>query len=241
MAEQEVIKHAKAAIAVLGDRKKKWSHKLREVLLEVAIIVFAVSLSIWLHNWSESRKDGDEEKEFLKGLKEDLKADLSEMNGDRDSYLLRLQGTRYFVRMGVGEPYNQDSMEHYLPTFFAYAQINPRISRFEALKGSGKLGIIGNKNLQFLITDLYAKDFPRITRRNDYTNNLHQSLVLPYLTEHLQLDTAGRGTNWPELLRTSRMRLLVFQGASVQDCIDAYDAAIDKCGMIIKEIDRELK
>jgi hypothetical protein len=50
--------------------------------MEVAIIVFAVSLSIWLHGWAEERKDHREEREFLIGLKEDLQADMAEMRSD---------------------------------------------------------------------------------------------------------------------------------------------------------------
>ncbi len=67
MAEDEIIKHTKAAYKAFKDPEKDWIHKLKEILLEVLIIVFAVSVSIWLHNWSESVKDKNEEKEFLRG------------------------------------------------------------------------------------------------------------------------------------------------------------------------------
>ena len=66
MAEQEVIKHLKHAVDVARSRRP-WTDKLQEILLENVIIVFAVSLSIWLHNWAESRKDRDEERDFLLG------------------------------------------------------------------------------------------------------------------------------------------------------------------------------
>jgi len=81
MAEQEVIKHLKHAVDVARSRRP-WTDKLQEILLENVIIVFAVSLSIWLHNWAESRKDRDEERDFLLGLKQDLQADMQEMKGE---------------------------------------------------------------------------------------------------------------------------------------------------------------
>ena len=104
MADQEIIKHVKKAITVSRDHTKKWQHKLLEILLEIGIIVFAVSLSIWLHNWSESLKDRDEEREFLTGLKQDLQADIKEMTSDRHAFEVVLHGARYFRRIGAGDP-----------------------------------------------------------------------------------------------------------------------------------------
>ena len=102
MADQEVVKHVKAAIAASRDKNKSWKHKLQEILLEVGIIVFAVSLSIWLHGWAEDRKDHQEEREFLLGLRQDLQADVKEMMGDRDTYSYCLKGVKYFERVGAG-------------------------------------------------------------------------------------------------------------------------------------------
>lgn len=241
MAEQEIIKHIETAIAVSRDRKKKWQHKLGEILLEVAIIVFAVTLSIWFHNWSESLKDRSDARAFLTGLKQDLQADIAEMNGDLATYRKGLQGTRYFEQVGAGQPLDRDSLNVYNWLLFSYVYFDPRISRFEALKGSGRLNIIENKDLLLNITDLYAKSFPLIRQRNDFVNALRQTMLIPYMTQHLVLDARGAGTNLPELLRSSPMRIMVRQGESVQNNIDAYAEGIQKSELIIKEIDEELK
>src|ERR1700761_4706533 len=108
MADQEVIKHVEHAIEVARS-KKPWTHKLQEIVLEIVIIVFAVSLSIWLHNWSESRKDREEEREFLVGLKQDLQADSAEMSGDRASFEQGLKGIAYLQQVGDGAPLSIDS------------------------------------------------------------------------------------------------------------------------------------
>jgi hypothetical protein len=241
MAEQEIIKHLETAIAVSRDRGKKWQHKLMEILLEVAIIVFAVTISIWFHNWSESLKDRSDARQFLTGLKEDLQADITEMNNDLATYRRGLQGTHYFEQVGAGQPLSQDSMNVYNWLLFSYIHFDPRISRFEALKGSGRLNIIENKDLLLNITDLYAKSFPLITQRNDFVNSIRQSMVIPYVTQHLTLSARGAGTNWLELLRSSPMRTMLIQGESVNNNIDAYTEGIQKSELIIKEIDEELK
>ena len=93
MAEQEVIKHTKKVIQTAGDHEKGWKHKLKEIILEVLIIVFAVTLSISLHNWSEKRHDRHEEHAFLEGLRKDLKNDIVEMQDDSIAYQRVAKGT----------------------------------------------------------------------------------------------------------------------------------------------------
>jgi len=241
MAELEVVKHTKKVVAVVKDKTMKWQHKLREILLEVAIIVFAVSLSIWFHNWAESRKDRSEAREFLMGLKKDLLADMVEMRDDEADYRLRQRGAAYFVKVNMGEPLVRDSLQKYQGVFFDNTQIDPRSSRYEALKSSGRLGIIENKELLLNITDLYTKDFSRITRRNEYFNSAQQQLIIPYIVNHLKIDSGGLGGNWEEVLRAPIIRLLDMQGKGLEGNVEAYEIALRKCELIIKEIDEELK
>ena len=241
MAEDEIRKHAKTAVKALRDPNRSWRHKAGEVLLEILIIIFAVTLSIWFHNWAESWKDRDDEREFLTGLREDLQADVTEMKSDLAGYEKGLRGIRYFERVGKGEPMNHDSLADYQTIFFGYIQINPRISRFEALKGRGKLDIIRNKKLLLEITDLYTKDFPSVTSINNWAYGLRQSNYLPFIASHIQFNQRGDSANWEEILRTSQMRLLIQLGEGVTNNVAFYSNAIAKCGDIIRQIDVELK
>ena len=240
MAEQEIIKHTKAIVELSTDRKKPWQHRVKEIIGEILIIVFAVSISIWFHNWSESWKDREEERNFLEGLKADLQADMKEMKGDSASYALGLKSIIYFEKVGAGMPLDEDSLRAYEGIFFGNIQINPRVSQFEALKGSGRLDIIRNRELLIHITDLYTKDFPQITRINVYFNKLREGNFIPFITSHLQLDAAGNGTNWAETLRMSQMRLFLKLGEGAKSCVYDYSAGIDKCQLIIREIDKYL-
>jgi hypothetical protein len=240
MAEQEVIKHVKAAVAISKDKTKKWQTRVLDILLEIGIIVFAVTLSIWLHNWSDSNKDREEEREFLAGLKGDLQLDMAEMKSDSTAYRLEQRAIGYFLRVGAGEAINKDSLFIFKDLLFGDAQIYPRSSRFEALKGSGKMSIIRNKQLLLDITDLYSKDFPQIERRNDYVNSLRESALIPFVHSHMQLDAAGNEINWQEVLRMSQMRLMVKAQATISNNIVIYGIGIKKCEDIIREIDEQL-
>jgi len=241
MAEDEIIKkHTKAVYTTWTDPNKKWLHKLKDIALEVLIIVFAVSISIWFHGWAESRKDRREEKEFYRGLKEDLQADVKEMLSDRAALKEVLQHTLYFEKLKKTDKVDSDSLMGFSSIFFTQGQINPRISRFEALKGSGKLDIIEDKKKLYNIIDLYQKLFPAIFRTNQTFNSLNTDKIAPFLGDVLQLDTSGFYTNMRDVLRTSKMRLLLAQlEGNVSNSIRAYTACIDKSNEVIKEIDEE--
>ena len=242
MAEDEIIKkHTKAVYTSWTDPDKKWLHKLKDISLEVLIIVFAVSISIWFHGWAESRKDRKEEKEFYRGLKEDLRADVKEMVSDRAALKEVLQHTLYFEKIKKADKVNNDSLMQFSSIFFTQVQINPRISRFEALKGSGKLDIIEDKKKLYKIIDLYQKIFPGIFRTNQAFNSLTTDKIAPFLGDVLQLDTAGMYTNIRDVLGTSKMRLLlaVMKG-NTMNCINIYTTGIDKSNEIIKESEEEI-
>jgi len=243
MAEDEIIqKHTKAAYKAWLEPDKKWIHKLKDILAEVLIIVFAVSISIWLHGWAESRKDHKEEKEFYRGLQEDLKADVQEMVSDRDFLKNTLQQAVYLMRAGNGQIANMDSLMIYSSVFFTQVQINPRISRFEALKGSGKLDIIEDKRELINITELYQKVFPNIFRNNETFNNLTMGKMAPSLGDVAKVDSSGRLVNIQEVLRLSKFQLQLIQlKGSTINCITAYTTGIEKANEIVREIAEELR
>lgn len=242
MAEDEIIKkHTKAAYDAWVDKERDWKHKVKDILLEIGIIVFAVTISIWLHNWSEDVKDEHAAKEFLQGLKGDIKADLGEMRNDAKYAGIAYSGIRYFEKVGAGTELSKDSMNKYTWIFFSQTQINPRIGRYEALKSSGKLDIITNKQLQYDIIDLYEKDFPQIFRTNQFMNGLITDKLSVFFSDNVQLDAGGRTINAQDVFRKSKMRILLVEAEGLHNTAAVYNQGIDLANKVIKEIDEELK
>ncbi len=240
MAEQEIVKHTKEIYNTLS-KPGGWKHKLVDILFEILIIVFAVSISIWLHNWSEERKDRREEKEFLTGLKSDLQDDITEMKGDTTAYHRLLHGMLYFSKVGAGMPLNKDSLNTYYWIFFATVHKQARTSRFEALKGSGKLDIIENKKLLQNIISLYQEIEPQIIQADLNFDDYMVNRVGAYFDAHAQMDTTYYITNWQQLLTAPQIRMALTRVNGVQDIISAYDAGLDKCNGILSEINEEMK
>src|SRR5215510_6076390 len=102
MAEQEVIKHTKKIFGVWKTNSPLW-HKISELLLEIFIIVFAVTVSIYFHDRSELRHQRHETKEFLLGLKQDLTTDIEEMNQDKSSFLQSKKAFNYIITRKLNE------------------------------------------------------------------------------------------------------------------------------------------
>ena len=159
MAEQEVIKHTKKVYKVWNSKEHSFWQKLKEFLIEIFIIVFAITLSIWVHNKSEHAHQQDDVKKFLIGLKSDLKSDLAEMQNDRASYLDQQAAFSYIA--GVRQNHNLisfDSLRKYSNWLFNTTALEPNNGRFEGFKSSGKIGWIENEELQNDIMDLYQED-----------------------------------------------------------------------------------
>lgn len=242
MAEDEIIKHTKAVYKTWKDPNRSWLHKLKEILVEVLIIIFAVSVSIWFHNWSEGLKDKKEEKEFLAGLKVDLQGDIVQMTGDMEAYKTVLKGMRYYLNVQNGaSKLDKDSILIYRHIFFNTTSLVPNNSRFEALKSSGKLSIIEDKELLKNILDLYQGYIAQISMLNTGYNDYKVNHLGTFLDDNLQFDSAGQPNNIEKILAMPKMHIYLVRGLFAEQNAQQYQATIDKCKEIITEIDKELE
>jgi hypothetical protein len=67
MAEDEIAKHSRKIYKTWFNKELSIWHKISEFLIEMTIIVFAVSISIWFHNVSEHKHQQEDVKQFLTG------------------------------------------------------------------------------------------------------------------------------------------------------------------------------
>jgi hypothetical protein len=161
MAEQEVIKHTKAVYKIWNNSQHSLWHKIKEFIIEIVIIVFAVTVSIWLHGISEHNHQQKEVKMFLLGLRRDLLSDRKEMKEDVASYLEQKKAFRYIVNAGLSGPLNKDSVRSYRRSLFNTTRLQQNNGRFEGFKSSGKIGNIEDEALQNDIMDLIRRIFLR--------------------------------------------------------------------------------
>jgi hypothetical protein len=183
MADQEIAKHTKKVYKVWASREHSWQHKLKEFIIEIMIIVFAVSISIWFHNMSEKSHDRHEAKEYLEGLKKDLVSDIQEMQNDSLSFAEQLEFFQYLVNHRQGA-LDTSFVKSKFWIFSNQTALIPNISRFEALKYSGKMNIIENKDLLDEILNLYEEKIPVLVRTANDFNNYKNNTLGTYIEAH---------------------------------------------------------
>jgi hypothetical protein len=236
MAEQEVIKHTKKIFGLWKSDNSIW-HKISEFLLEIFIIVFAISLSIYVHDRSELRHQRHETKEFLLGLRQDLKTDMAEMNDDKRSFIENGHTFSYITSIKKDEQLNPDSINKYNNYIFNITGLVPNSGRFEGFKSSGKMGTIENKELQNNIMDLYQENIPiLILSTNSYA--LKKQRLFEYFEANRKRVTDST-SNLLAVMASDQSFYICISLTSVDEIIERYDLCIDKMKAIIEEVNRE--
>jgi hypothetical protein len=93
--QDEVTKHTRKIYEEVKNPGHNIWEKFKEVTIEILIIVFAVTLSIWLHNWSDNREQQKQTDEFLAGIRVDLAKDIQIMEENKAGFVLVQKNFRY--------------------------------------------------------------------------------------------------------------------------------------------------
>lgn len=191
MSEEKIIQHAEKAVHAVSNKKLSWKQKLKELLQEVLIIVFAISITLAFHNWNDHKKEQEIEREFLEGTRNDLKdvkAILEEgakdFQGTVDFYdtlwtrLLANRATPGFIDSNAGQFTNT--------LYFIYDK-----GRFEGFKSSGYLRLIENKKLQDEIISLYTTDMPFEESADANVFRTREHDFITYIGSKAPIDSTG--------------------------------------------------
>jgi len=236
MAEQEVIKHTKKVFGLWKTNNPTW-HKIGDFILEIFIIVFAITVSIYFHDRSELKHQRHETKEFLLGLKQDLKTDIEEMNQDKNSFLQSQKAFNYITSRKLNESLDPDTIRHYYTWIFNTTGLVPNSGRFEGFKSSGKIGTIENKELQNNIMDLYQENIPNLINSTDFYTSKKQTLF-----EYVNLNKkrlTDSTNNLVSVLSSDPAYNICVTLTFVDEIIDRYDTCIHKMNVIIRDINKQ--
>jgi hypothetical protein len=214
-------------------------YKLSEFISEIVIIMFAITLSIYFHDQSELRHQRRDTREFLLGLRTDLKTDIEEMKSDKVSYRLAGVTFSYITGRKLNKPLNNDSIRKYSNWIFNTTGLIPNNGRFEGFKSSGKIGNIEDKELQNYIMDLYQENIPSlITSTDGYTARKQKLFEFIAANRKRTTDTT---TNLTRVLETDEAFNICTSLTYVDEILARYDTCINKMNLIIDHIDREYR
>ncbi len=230
--EDELTKHTRKIITEIRNPKHSMSEKAKEIITEVCIIVFAVTLSIWLHGWSEHRHEQAEAYSFLTGLKSDLAQDIKLLE-DHKSVALKIDSNfAFLIRVKNLQVHPSDTVL-YNHLYFETRTTHPNIGRYAGFKSSGKINTIENDSLKQNILTFYEQTIPDLVDGESYTNDLQRKIL------DLQIE---RPDNVPvmEFLTSKKIRSMFDLGTqNFRTNLQMYGHAIALAKKITAEIDQE--
>ncbi len=228
--QDEILKHSKKIYRSTKNQKHTFGEKAKEIVVEILIIVFAVTLSIWLHGWSEHRHEQKVAKNFLLGLRDDLKKDIEileinkqellELKSDYE-FLKNINKTQSDTIIGAHTNYRLNS------TVF-------NVGRYEGFKSSGKIETIEHNTLKTNILSYYQQTLPNLIFAINYLNTLQLAGIgdLQNFTDDNSLytlfSTRKAKSDIHNIIVNSNNNILTTENA------------IEKVNEIIAEIDKEI-
>lgn len=233
--QEEVAKHGKKIYRTIKQPGHSVGEKIKDILIEIAIIVFAVTLSIWLHSWSEHRHEQKEVKEFLLGLKGDLNSDITLLTNNHNA-IQRLDSSYRFllsIKDNKSNPPPDSLIHHNL--YFDMRVTRPAIGRYEGFKSSGKMELIENDSLKQSILVFYEQTIPNLVYGETFVNSSQGKIL------DLQLDNGDVGSIRNFIVSPKFMSLLSITTQNTGYNLYTYNQAILEAGKIVNEIEKELK
>jgi Family of unknown function (DUF6090) len=237
MAEDEIAKHSRKIYKTWFNKELSIWHKISEFLIEITIIVFAVTISIWFHNMSEHKHQQEEVKQFLTGLKADLMQDIKEMENDKESYQKQSAIFTYLSRLKKSQLPSRDTLNAHSNWLTNTTALNPNDGRFQGFKSSGKIGTIENDSLQNDIMDLYEENIPALLN-STYGYIRIKTIFFDLLAKNTKRLTDSTD-NMIEVIKTDESFNLSRPLSSPAQVLERYDQCIQLMERIIARIDKE--
>jgi hypothetical protein len=241
MSSLEVLKHARNVFSIIKGKTLKSKHKIAEIGIEIAIIVFAISLSLYLERWREEKDDHHTETRFLEGLRADLGTDLKELQLSSARCNAMKQAAGYFLRPAAKINWSADSINHYAYALFHNVYFFPNSNRYESLKSTGKLGVIADQGLQENIIDLYQTKIPDLQEQVNFFNDFMNGSVRNYLIQNFKRDSNNNVLfDKSFFISTQTKNILSFYG-DLDDVQKRIQATIKTIAHIMAQLDEHPK
>jgi hypothetical protein len=237
--EHEITGHSRKVYKLWkNDAMSPWK-KVKEISIEVLIIVFAVSFAAFLERQREHSLEQKEVKSFLLGLRTDLENDITEMESDKKSYRGSAKAFAYLTSLKPGQKPVPDSMEKHQGYLLNTTGLVPNDGRYQGFKSSGKISTIENEELQNTILDLYQEDIPNLIANTDIYSQ-RKEILFRYIFDTMKRNPDGTN-NMIEVLATDKAYNISTTLAFTNEVLRRYDSVISKSKKIIATINHEFQ
>ncbi len=231
--QNELIKHTRKIYRIFKSNEQRIMSKAQEILIEIIIIVFAVTFSIWIHELKERNKQQKDVMKFLENIKTDITNDLIWLRSDVEAYKLQNDKLEAILLL---TPFQLDSIQSRnefieFPMHIFMNKINN--ANYEGFKSSGRIVNIKNENLKIALLNYYQQDGPNTVEINGLYNQ--------YLLKTLDYINENADKNVEDIYQSLKFKVnfLLMIGKNNEKVYN--DKPIRNAMEIIKAIDLELK
>lgn len=152
----------------MGRKKKPRRKKYQRRILDIFVIVFSITISIWFNNLNENRKANNEAEFFLTELKIDLNNDIKILESNLVSFENYKQNIQFLININD----SIDDGDIGPRTTFSFGNKHFNTARYDGFVSSGKIGSIADEDLKVKILTYYQKTIPELVDNTEFVKYL---------------------------------------------------------------------
>ncbi len=234
----EIINHTRKIKEKLEDPKHSSSERWKEIITELLIIVFAVSLTTWFHDLNEHRSQQKEVKEFLVDLKDDLSKDKKGLEIQKETVYQLINKFQFARNLDKKRIDSLDKLnpKYRLTSDFRLFFGEENSGNYESFESSGKTVFIENKKLKKLILSYYKHQIPAAEKTGE-TFMMGFTKISDFIIKRVIVEKSNNAAFADANFQTD----LEISIIHAKENIRIGDISIKKIQEIITEIDHELE
>lgn len=173
----------------MSENRKKWSAYFMELL----VVIIGISIAFALENWSEKKRNTQNEINYLNSLAKDIEEDAQEIQSILDSSDVIIQHVSELFSYLYGNRPVEGIQSYHITSTYTAPHFNAKDGTYTSLLNSGSIGIIENYELKSRLTNLYNVHYDEILRMDDFIKGLVNSQIYPYMLSQIQFNRNGQG------------------------------------------------
>lgn len=167
------------------------SHKksLLTILLEIIIVFIGISISLWIDDWNQNRKDRLAEKEYLKSLYFDISMDVQDLSNrhfDAIETYENIQKILYFLNYPDSVEVDREYFQQVMGRSQLLQNFAPTDYTFQEMTSTGKLSLIKDDELRKKLT-MYYSIVRRMNEDKASNNTTTRQLLFNGVLDHFHV------------------------------------------------------
>ncbi len=159
------------------------------VLLEIVIVFIGISISLWIDDWNQNRKDRKDEKTYLKSLYFDISMDVQDLSNrhfDSIEIFENIQKVLLFLNYPDSVDVSADYFQHVMGRSQMLNNFSPTDYTFQEMTSTGKLSLIKDAELRKKLT-MYYSIVRRLTEDKESNNSTTRQLLFEGVADHFHI------------------------------------------------------